>query len=662
MDFSNVCLREWQQIGLRGYLARFEQKRTELSAVYQGCGKTIYSASCFVASSMNSLNVFSYKIGDIRKAFESIKVKKSFVVIFIPAKSIISTTIKSWGALGVNLVKLENNNMTKESAQKLLSKGVHGIIVTYHQVRNNHLELNKEWARNHLVKFIKRSEGIDITAVLDECHNLTIELHRNKSKTTNLNLIAQFFSCNSHLFKKIHLMSGTPVKGIGSKRILRIPFVTYTGNGEVVPDLLYDQDQAIADGVIVKSNIWTHSLADCKVIIDDQEISVSDNDLSWYGENYHHLSHKRTNRRTAVRGEQIESAFMAMCNSKGLWNQLIILGNSWLEDIRKIHLQSKGLIFTPSLESAIKVHKEILPNNSVLCVGKPKDSHIVEDCNFILSDKIHQYMESTGDKVDWIITCEALKEGFDLPDCKVSILLPRIHFLDCIKVSQMMGRTNRSIKENKQVQAVIITLKFKPVTDLIEANQSGYGICDPDQPYSEIIESWSQSLIDRKKDKILEFIGVKEETPEQVIFIQNLLLNIEAEMLGNKSLSHVYSQREKQKIMESNIRSYWVNWCDVVLGNSDAQTKNYPTEEPGIYYMINAKTQEYLYVGSSYNLLKRISDKNRFLKTEWIKEEGYQNIYVGWRVCENYVEAEISMKESISPKHDDENPPMLRIA
>lgn len=662
MVHSDNFLRNWQQVGVQKYFSRFETKKAELSAVYQGCGKTLYSAACFVSSAINDDSIASYKIKDIKASFLLNHNRNSFVVIFIPNNAIISSTLKAWSRLGVNLLKLNNSKILKTSPQRLLNEGVHGIIVTYHQCTNNNFKSRQEWTENQLIGFIKRSPNIAITGILDECHNLTIE---ERKKHKNLNLSANFFVNNAQFFKKLHLLSGTPVKSVKTERHLYIPFVAYTENGEVVPDFLYDERDAITDGVIVNTKILQHSLSsETKVKIEDREVSLSDSDLSWYTENYHRFTRKRgVDKSIVTKAEDIKTAFSVITNSTGLWSQLLVYGDDWLNQVRQVHTPSKGLIFAPAAETAIKVHREILSERSVLCIGKDsKYKRLIEDCNFVTSDKIHDYMKANGDTVDWIITCEALKEGFDFPDCKVSILLPRIEFLNCIKISQMMGRTNRMIESCSHLQAIVITLNFKPVIELIEANQSGVGLCKPDETYREIIELYGQDAVRRKKDKVLEFLGIKEASPIQDIKILNLVLDNAAKIVGDAELNHTYSRQRHQQIKEINIRTHWVNWCDVVLGNSDAQqTKEYPPQEPGIYYMINAKTQEYLYVGSSDKLLRRISDRDRFMSASWIKIEGYQNIYIGWLVCDDYLQKEKSMKAAVNPKYDNESPPVLRL-
>lgn len=73
----------------------------------------------------------------------------------------------------------------------------------------------------------------------------------------------------------------------------------------------------------------------------------------------------------------------------------------------------------------------------------------------------------------------------------------------------------------------------------------------------------------------------------------------------------------------------------------------------GVYYVINAKTQEWLYVGESHDLLERTADSKRFFQElSWIVKEGWQDVFINWKVCDNCDEVEQAMIRELNPKYN----------
>jgi predicted GIY-YIG superfamily endonuclease len=284
----------------------------------------------------------------------------------------------------------------------------------------------------------------------------------------------------------------------------------------------------------------------------------------------------------------------------------------------------------------------------------------------------------------------ALREGFDHPDCKVCILLPKLSFLTQTDISQMLGRTNRSIKGFPNLVATCITLGFRPVLDLIANNErNDVVLCEPDSTHSDILdyfaqkakddqfkaiesalraEEWAKNNENNKSELLTEnnepelSIGSNDAflsflIPEPSITIKSIVLEAKADILGtNKTVE--YSPEILKANAEINIRSCWLNWLDLMTimareNKLPEEIKRIPPSEMGVYYVINAKTQEWLYVGQSHDLLDRTSDSQRFFQATWIAKEGWQDVFINWKVCDNCDEVEVAMIHELKPKYND---------
>ena len=214
---QNKKLRQWQQENLPKFVQRRQQgQKTEVTVAYQGSGKTLYAAACYVASIRNDTNLSTQTISTIRESF-LIDVERfsNFVVVFIPSKSIANSTIRDWGELGIKLIAADNAKLRKTSPEKMIRQGINGLVLTYAQAKiaqaiPGSYVTDGFWRNNILVSWRNRSSHIKIHAILDEAHNLTTTIVDKGESFANLN--AKFFINNHSIFNTLHLMSGTLVK------------------------------------------------------------------------------------------------------------------------------------------------------------------------------------------------------------------------------------------------------------------------------------------------------------------------------------------------------------------------------------------------------------------------------------------------------------------
>lgn len=657
----------WQQEALPGYLKRYNNReKVEVTIAYQGSGKTLYTAACFVSSVLDTDNIAQKKIGEIREQFRCaiLKQKNHFAIVFVPSLSIVRSTLRDWKELGVNLVKACNKDLENKEPESFLRNGINGVIVTYQQTYRTGEKFEGIWQDNELVKFIQKSRNLNFHAVLDECHTLTVTKQKTKDgEETFANLSARYLISNAPLFTKLHLITGTPAKKNTEYLIKRIPFVRYNSEGKVVPNTVYSQEQSVKDKTITNTNVLIHSFEEISVNLNGRDITIREDDLIFYSENAHILSSQNSWHKDYHRLWDIHNAFKCAYLGLPLWKQLLCYGEKWLNEIREVYKPAIGLIFAPSTEVAVKLHKELLFNSSVLCISKTKDVDS-RGLKRIDAKFIGDYLESRDKKLRWVITCEALMQGFDFPDCKVNILLPRLEFLYPIKISQMLGRTNRRVPGFDNLEAMCITLNYKPVKDLIESDKSSrLTLCDPNDYYSDLIEIHNQAIVKEKIEELREHCGIERRSQKLDIFLKGLIISDTVDLLGSADSKIRYDSDIIKSIKESRIRTFWTNWTDIVFGNSDVPEEMMPPKnESGIYIIINCKTQEYLYVGESGNLRARIGDKKRFLNAEWVRTEGHQNIYVKWHICEDRLQAEKEAIIELKPKYNKLFLNQLRVA
>ena len=667
-------LRAWQKEALPKFLERLNQKKVEVTVAVQGSGKTLYSAACFASAVTLNKNLHTFSLDQIREEVRKSKgLHNNFAVIFVPNLSIVDTTIRDWSRMGICLERMDNNDLEQEDIPALISYGINGIIVTYQQSDNNNKQIRGVWENNTLVKFLKTKDGVRIHAILDECHKMTL---RNKGKKPTLH--AKYFLQNHSLFGKLHLISGTPSKGTGQE----IPFVMYDHNGNILADTHYSQNDAIRDGVIVQNQILVHRLRSVELSIDNQQLNLTEDDLAWYTDNFAKVNRYRSDedaKNMVEKLDRIEESFVELCKKNALWEQLLTLGDKWLDETRKQRSSALGIIFAPNVDTAINIHKKLLPERSVLCITKDNRSI---GCKVIKPEDRSSHLRSNVGKIDWVITCMALREGFDHPDCKVSILLPKLSFLTQTDISQMLGRTNRSIKGHPNLVATCITLSFRPVLDLIANNERNDVIlCEPDSTHSDILDYFAQKAEENQFKAIESAIKADDWAkkhkhdnelhpslgdddaflssliPEPLIVIKSIILEAKADVLGtNKTIE--YSHEILKANAEINIRSCWLNWFDLMTimtrsVKTPEELEKIPPSEMGVYYVINAKTQEWLYVGESHDLLERTADSKRFFQElSWILKEGWQDVFINWKVCDNCDEVEQAMIRELNPKYN----------
>lgn len=646
MKSNNFHLRQWQKNALPGYIERFENQKIELTVAYQGTGKTLYTALCFVGAILGDESIKYLSTNEIANRFRKANTSEYFVIVFIPNRSVVDSTIEAWGSLGVRLRTCRNERLTSPS--DMIKGGCDGLICCYQQAVSNGYSSIGEWTeKNALNNFIKKSPNIKICGVLDECHKLTIS---PKKDNTN----AKYFVLNQHLFYRLHLVTGTPTKiGCSSdsqKNYNRTPFCKYSEDDDIIPDTLYTQEDAIRDGCIVKTLPLVYPIESAEVEIDGAKFALTIEDVVWYANNY---SKNRPEDKQRI--SQIFDAFNAIYKSKKVWEPLLHLGNKQLNKTRECYSKAKGIIFTPSCESAISVH-ELLGDRSVLCLGKkskPKTNSI--NHRFVNSEKLRSWLKENSDIVDWIVTCEALEQGFDYPDCKVQILIPRLDFLTLIKFSQIMGRINRAITGYPNLEAVCISIDYPVIVDLFNlAQDSEFGLCREIIYVNDILDLHNIKAVEKAKKKFKDFLEGKGD--ENSIEVNYVVMSHCANKIENREKIYSTGSLFKRNPDVIEVKSFWANLQDIVFGNDDANKQQIcPPRDAGVYVARNSKTGEVLYVGSSSDLRKRLS-RGRWYKEnkEWIKVEGIDNIYLNWYETDDYKDREDLLKDELKPKYDKE--------
>lgn len=658
MITNKTYLRDWQKQALPGYLSRMDNF-SELTVAYQGSGKTLYTALCYVSSVIKNDDIKNLSIGEIADLFNNSSDKNQhFPIVFIPAHSIRQTTVDTWASLGVKLAHTKNPQLEGTSPAQLIAEGFNGLICLYQSAYSGGESSKGEWSTNRLVQFVKRSPDISIHGVLDECHELTVY---SKGKA---NKKASYFLLNQHLFFKLHLISGSPIK-VGFKYVAdndspknkyRIPFVNYSGNGDVIANTLYTQEDAIRDGVIVQTKPIIHSISHSDIEIDGFRHSLTASDIDWFVDNFSTYAIKFSGHPDHERLHQINDAFNALYKSVDIWKHLLVYGDFWLSETKKMYSGSKGIIFAPSQESAINIHKHLTGDRSVLCVGDSNESGRInfDGCNFVKSDKIKQWLTKNESSIDWIVSCQALVQGFDHPSCKVSIIVPQLQFLHLIKIAQIIGRTNRSIDGYPDLKATCIILDYKPIKELVRLSQSSkFGLCSSDILYTD-------SILDMHSDEAIQASFEKTKAkakghniPSKDIKIHDLMMsNISRLITENGEVFYGYSPDVINQLSEINIKSYWTYWGDIVYQNNDLSVEKIPPTNSGVYIISNAKTAQILYVGMADNLLLRISHKPRYRNLPWLVKEGEENLFVKWIICDNYSDQETLFIHQLNPKYN----------
>lgn len=672
---QSLIFRNWQLANIPGYVERFNNAAPEVTIAHQGSGKTIYAAACYIAS-LNLLGKADLTIENLRSTFEKTFIEPcrytDFVFVVVPRIVNKSSTIRDWGKLGVTIAEINNFTMSFYSAQELIDKKIQGLILTYSQIQNNGYNFGNVWIDNFLVKFMSKNPDTNYHVILDEAHKMTIRRRiLSKEKIVEYpNLAAKFFLDHSSKFKKMHLLSGTLIKSKNN----RTPFVEYSEETNFIkPNTLFTKQDAVNEGSIVPTKIAIHKIETSEIIINGKLTFFKDSDFDYYEENYkfkvvtpQNKIEKEEQTNILDRLKEIETHMGVLSKNEGLWGQLICYGDKWLlEAQKKFDPKIKGIIFCPGVESAIMVHKLIGQDRSLLCVAKTQNYNFT-DTLLVSPRKIGDFLESNlSTNIDWLVTCEALNEGFDYPYLKVSILLPRLEFLSLTKISQSLGRINRVIPGLSGLNAVCLTLNYKPVRDLVYQDEINmYGLIAPDNYSYATVEQENYKIkqtAKRKTDLQIKKEDFKANNKVSLIVeIKNLKLSRTIETLFlTKFDQEDYDSETARKSEEIRIRNFYASWDDLINDNSEYDefymAKNFPPDNvSGCYIVINAKTQETLYIGDAHNLRKRICDRKRYRSLKWIAHEGYNNLFVVWEECQNYKDRQDELKDVLKPKYDEE--------
>ena len=568
----------------------------------------------------------------------------NFCIVFIPAHSIRYTTIKAWKSLGINLTYKTNPQLSKTSLEQLVSKGYNGLVCTYQQADYGGFASDEIWYRCPLISLITQSKDVKIHAILDECHEVALGTLKSK-----------FFLDNQNVFNHLHLMSGTLVnaslEGIKNKDFKVIPFVTYDEENQALADTIYSQEDAIRDGVIVRTQIITHPVAHANVKIDGEIYEFTGSDLEWFCANFNKAAFTFKNHPDNRRLKKINKAFKAVYQSKDIWQNLLIYGNEWLQNVRKVHPEAKGIIFAPSKKAAEIIHLQLLPETSVLCVAKQTSSYSLQGCKYAYSDTINDWLEKHEDTIDWIVSCETLKQGFDYPKAKVQILVPQLQYLSLVKISQMLGRTNRSIKSYPSLEAVCLTIDHEPIRELLKyAQDSNFGLCYQ----SDILQSYTDQVNYESLQRI-EAAEAGLVSPVSVTKITDLAMSPMTKILTPTGYQLFnYGSHISKELDTTHVKSYWSHWGSIVKCNRDYPDPELelPPELPGVYTVVNANSLEILYIGESSNLLKRISNRYRYRTLPWLVIEGANNLFIRWVVEKDYKSLEENLIRELNPKYN----------
>lgn len=643
-ETNNFYLRDWQKIALHSFLKR-EQKKIEVTSAYQGSGKTIYAAAFYILSQLRDQRLLNLNFSEIKDSYVNSDHKlNNFCVVFIPAHSIKHTTIKAWKSLGINLIHKTNKQLQKTSLERLMLKGYNGLICTYQQADYKGFVSNEIWYRSPLINLIIESKNVKIHAILDECHEVALGTLKSK-----------FFLDNQNVFYHLHLMSGTLVnaslQGIQSNDFKVVPFVSYNKANQALPDTTYSQEDAIRDGVIVKTKVITHPVAHAFVKVDGEMCEFTSSDLEWFCDNFSAMAFKFKSHENHNRLHTIDKAFKAVYQSKDIWRNLLIYGNEWLQNVRKVYPGAKGMIFAPSKKAAEVIHSQLLQDTSVICIARSTNIKGLQGCRYVYADTISAWLEDNDTSIDWIVSCETLKQGFDYPNCKVQILVPQLQYLHLVKMSQMLGRTNRSIEGYPSLEAVCLTIDHKPIRELLKYSQdSNFGLCYQ----SDILQNYTDQ-INYDSLKKVEAAELGLVITDKVTKITDLAMSPMTKILTPTGYQLFnYGSHISKELDTTHVKSYWSHWGSIVKRNRDYPDPELelPPELPGVYTVVNANSLEILYIGESSNLLKRISNRYRYRTLPWLVIEGANNLFIRWVVEKDYKALEEKLIRELNPKYN----------
>ncbi|MFM7367643.1 MAG: hypothetical protein ACKO2Z_07555, partial [Sphaerospermopsis kisseleviana] len=178
----------------------------------------------------------------------------------------------------------------------------------------------------------------------------------------------------------------------------RIPFVSYDSEGKVLPDTLYSQEDAIKEGVIVKTSVTTLSIDKLHLTLNGKNLKLTDSDLTWFSENVSETVMKNHFHPYHDRLREIDKSFKALYTSNDLWQQMIIIGEDKLGQVQSYYEKAIGLIFAPTVESAMMIQNNLLQDTSLICFSKA-DKRKFNNCNGADAETIHKILQQQKGKI-----------------------------------------------------------------------------------------------------------------------------------------------------------------------------------------------------------------------------------------------------------------------
>ena len=276
--------------------------------------------------------------------------------------------------------QLDLDSSFRSNASRV-SRDYHGIVVTYQQVAN------------HPLRFAKLAS--QATVILDEVH------HAGDGLSWGQGLLAAFQEAPFVL-----ALSGTPFRSDSSA----IPFVRYE-HGVSEPDYVYSHGQAVADGVCRPVAFLTYG-----------------GSVSWQADNQILCSDF---------GDQLDregaaNRLRAALDTDSGWiDRLLKDAHSMLHEIRTKDSTAGGLVVCRDREHARKIARVL----SRIAECKPV---VVLSDDRRASKKIAEFRDS---HLPWIIACNMVSEGVDIPRLRVgvfaTVIQTRMYF------RQFLGRIVR---------------------------------------------------------------------------------------------------------------------------------------------------------------------------------------------------------------------------
>lgn len=369
---GGVELRDWQERGVENALAGFTAgRKVFVAGVSVGAGKTIFGSAL-------SRSMFDLRMIDR-------------VIVVAPG-----ATIKNGWA--DDMSKLYQLNIRKPYGNDGLSPlppSEHGYATTYQSV-----DASPDVHRK--LCGVRRT-----LVVLDEAHHIGVDGTGNA--TTWASSVLRAFDCAAYVL----VLTGTPGRSDG----LRIPFVSYSSDGQVTLDLAYSYGRAADDGIVRRCSFRPVS-ADGRVEMDGEVLSVS-------------IGEKKSRARAAVEKSALN---LDGKRDNGVYGcgaeEILDTAIKELDQIKRAHPRAAGLAVCDS-----KAHAEYIRDCLVV---RGEKAVVVTSDDPRAHDLIEAFKES---RTPWIVAIQMVAEGVNIPRLRVCAYLTRRS--TTLALDQIMGRVVR---------------------------------------------------------------------------------------------------------------------------------------------------------------------------------------------------------------------------